>query len=112
MGDSQQVIFLVIGLALLIAMMFWPQWQARRRQQRQMAELQVGRDVMTAGGIIGKLVRLDPEANEAAIEIAPGVVIRIIPAAISRALPSAEAVNEDEENNEQTDDDTPVDDAR
>jgi len=84
--DTQQIVILVIGLVLLGALMFWPQWQARRRRQKQMAALRVGDEVMTVGGIIGKLTYLNAEANRARIEIAPGVEVRIVPAAISRPL--------------------------
>jgi preprotein translocase subunit YajC len=100
--DTQQIVILALGLVLLIALMFWPQWQARRRQQKQMAELQVGQEVMTVGGLIGKLTHLDPEANEATMEISPGIEIRLVPAAISRPLvPSAPAEEQPEESPEQ-----------
>jgi preprotein translocase subunit YajC len=97
--DTQQIVILALGLVLLIALMFWPQWQARRRQQKQMAELQVGQEVMTVGGLIGRLTRLDPEANEAAMEIAPGIEIRIVPAAISRPLVASSPAEEQPEEN-------------
>jgi preprotein translocase subunit YajC len=71
--------------------MFWPQWQARRRRQRQMAELRVGDEVMTVGGIIGKLTYFNADENRARIEIAPEVEIRVVVAAISRPLTSRDA---------------------
>lgn len=84
--ETQQVVVLAIGLVLLSVLMFWPQWQARRRRQKQMSELQVGDEVMTVGGIIGKLTYYNAEENRARIEIAPGVEIRVVLAAISRKL--------------------------
>jgi len=87
--DTQQIVILVIGLALLGALMFWPQWQARRRRQKQMAALRVGDEVITVGGIIGKLTYLNAEENRARIEIAPGVEMRVVLAAISRTLTSS-----------------------
>jgi preprotein translocase subunit YajC len=84
--ETQQVVVLAIGLVLLSVLMFWPQWQARRRRQKQMSELQVGDEVMTVGGIIGKLTYYNAEGNRARIEIAPGVEIRVVLAAISRKL--------------------------
>jgi len=53
-----------------------------------MAELNVGSEVITVGGIIGKLTYLDVEAKRARIEIADGVEMRIVLAAISRPLES------------------------
>jgi len=89
--DTQQVVILAIGLVLIGVLMFWPQWQARRRRQKQMAELRVGDEVMTVGGIIGKLTYFNADENRARIEIAPEVEIRVVVAAISRTLTSRDA---------------------
>jgi preprotein translocase subunit YajC len=68
--------------------MFLPQWQARRRKQKQMANLQVGDEVMTVGGIIGKMTYYNADENRARIEVSPGVEIQVVLAAISRTLTS------------------------
>jgi preprotein translocase YajC subunit len=87
--ETQQVVILAIGLVVLGVLMFWPQWQARRRRQKQMAELRVGDEVMTVGGIIGKLTYFNAEENRARIKIAPDVEIQVVLAAISRTLKSS-----------------------
>ena len=87
--ENQQVIILIMGLVLLGALMVWPQWQARRRQKKQLAELHEGAEVMTVSGIIGKLTYVNVEENRARIEIAPGVEIQVVLAAISRTLTSS-----------------------
>ena len=84
--ENQQIAFLVIGLILLSVFMFLPQWQARRRRQKQMNALHTGDKVMTIGGIIGKLTFLNTEEERARIEIAPGVEMDIVLTAISRTL--------------------------
>jgi preprotein translocase subunit YajC len=89
--DTQQIVILAIGLVLIGVLMFWPQWQARRRRQKQMAELRVGDEVMTVGGIIGKLTYFNADENRARIEIAPEVEIRVVVTAISRTLTSHDA---------------------
>ena len=86
--ENNQVLMLVLGLVLISALMFLPQWQARRRKQKQMANLQVGDEVMTVGGIIGKMTYLDADENRARIEVSPGVEIQVVLAAISRTLTS------------------------
>lgn len=86
--ENQQVFMLVVGLVLISVLMFWPQWQARRRKQKQMADMRVGNEVMTVGGIIGKITYFNADENRARIEIAPGVEIRVVLAAISRTLTS------------------------
>ena len=84
--DNQQIIVLVIGLLMLSVFMFLPQWQARRRRQKRIAEMQVGAEVMTVGGVIGKLTYLNPEEHRARLEIAPGVEIQVVTAALSQVL--------------------------
>jgi preprotein translocase subunit YajC len=84
--DTQQIVFMVIGLILLSAFMLWPQWQTRRRRQKQIAELRVGEEVMTVGGIIGTLTHFDTDKNRARVEIAPGVELQIVLEAIGRRL--------------------------
>ena len=87
--ETQQVVILAVGLVLLSVLMFWPQWQARRRRRKRLAELRVGDEVVTVGGLIGKLTYFSAEENRARIEIAPGVEMRVLTAAISRPLTSS-----------------------
>jgi len=83
-----QVLITVGAIAVLLVLMVLPQWQARRRRQKQMAEMGVGSEVMTIGGIIGKITYLDKEENRARIEIAPGVEIQVVLNAVSQPLES------------------------
>jgi len=89
--ENSQVLMLVLGLVLISALMFLPQWQAKRRKQKQMANLQVGDEVMTIGGIIGKMTYFDTDENRARIEVSPGVEIQVVMGAISRTLTSHDA---------------------
>jgi preprotein translocase subunit YajC len=84
--ENQQLVVLIVAFVLLGALTVWPQIQARRRRQKQMAEISVGDEVLTIGGIMGKLTYLNAEENRARIEIAPGVEMQILPAAISRRV--------------------------
>jgi len=68
---------------------FLPQWQTRRRRQKQLAEMQIGNKVMTIGGIIGTLTCVDSERQRARVEIAPGVEIHIALDGISHTLTSS-----------------------
>ena len=79
-------IYILIGLVVLSVFMFLPQWQARRRRQKQMNAIKVGEQVMTVGGVIGKLTYLDTGENRACVEIAPGVEITLVIAGISRPI--------------------------
>jgi preprotein translocase subunit YajC len=87
--ETQQIVILAVGIILLSAFTFLPQWQTRRRRQKQMKELHVGTEVMTVGGIIGTLTYVNAEEDRARLEIAPGVEIQVVLAAISRPLASS-----------------------
>jgi preprotein translocase subunit YajC len=65
-----------------------PQQQRLRAQRQLVASLGVGDEVVTAGGVVARIVRLDDQ--EAALEVAPGVVVTFLRAAISRRLEPGE----------------------
>jgi preprotein translocase subunit YajC len=88
--ENQQLLILGVGLVFLLAITVWPQWRARRQREKQRSELRVGDEVMTVGGIVGRIAQLDTEQDRASIEIAPGVEMTIALAAISRTLAPAE----------------------
>jgi len=88
--DIQQIVLLGGGLVLLLVLMVLPQWRARKRREQQKADLAVGSEVMTVGGIFGRVTQLNPGDDRVVIEVAPGVEIAIVTAAVSRTLQSSE----------------------
>ena len=87
---DQQGVIMIVAVVLLIGLMLWQQWQTRRRRQKRLAAMHIGDEVMTIGGIIGELTHLDPDGDRARIEIAPGVEVTVVLAAISRTLAPTE----------------------
>jgi len=83
---NQQMVILVVVVVAMGALMFWQQRQARRRREKLLAGLSVGDEVVTIGGIIGKLTHLDSEEGRACIEIAPSVEVWVVLAAIGHTL--------------------------
>ncbi len=63
-----------------------PNRQRQRQQQSLLASLQVGDEVMTAGGIFGTLKQIDEEDDTVTVEIAPGTDVRMLRRAISQRL--------------------------
>jgi preprotein translocase subunit YajC len=81
----------LLTVIALVFILFWvlvalPQQRARKTQENIISELKVGEQVVTVGGLVGKLTQLDIDKDMAKIEIAPGLEVRIIPAAISHPL--------------------------
>ncbi len=78
---SIAIVFILIWIVVVL-----PQNRARKVQQEVVSDLKVGDQIVTVGGIIGKLTYLNTDEDMARIEIAHGVEVRIIPAAISHPL--------------------------
>ena len=95
--EGNQTIIAVVGMVLLLGLLVLPQWQARRRQKKQMESIEVGREIMTIGGIIGKVTFIDRDENRARIEVSPGVEIEFLASAISRPLVPVEPPEEESE---------------
>ena len=75
-------LFIMIAIFALVYVFFLrPRQQRLRQQQTQTRQLSVGDEVMSAGGIFGRVVALD--ADEVEVEVSPGVVMTFTRKAIS-----------------------------
>jgi preprotein translocase subunit YajC len=88
-------LLLPILLILMYLMLLRPQQQRLKNQRQLVASLDVGDDIVTAGGIIGRIVELSDE--RATVEVADGVTIDFLRAAISRKIDDGYAVGQDDE---------------
>src|ERR1700730_11898415 len=75
-------LLLPILLILMYLVLLRPQQQRLRSQRQLVASIDVGDEIITAGGIIGRIVALTDDT--ASIEVADGVVIDFLRAAVSR----------------------------
>jgi preprotein translocase subunit YajC len=87
-GGNQLPILPLVGIALLFWLLFI---RPAQRRQRELAGLQgslsVGDDVMTTSGIFGTVRGIDDEAIS--LEVADGVTLRVVRAAIGSVGRSA-----------------------
>ena len=94
MGEAgSQFIFLGLLLAIFYFMLIRPQKRRVQAHQQLVRSIAVGDEVVTAGGILGTVKALRDDELE--IEIAPGIVIRILKTSISRKLTEDEPDEED-----------------
>jgi preprotein translocase subunit YajC len=83
----------LVLLALMWVLLVRPQQQRVRRQRELIASLEVGDEVVTAGGVVGQVVGL--EEDEVRLEVARGVTMRFVRLAVSsRVEPTTETVEE------------------
>lgn len=91
-------IFLIVIIVVMFGMMFWQSKKAKQQQAERQdfrANLQSGTEVITIGGVIGKVVSVDTEYEEIVID-SEGSQIRFGFNAISREYVRPAYVHDDE----------------
>lgn len=90
--------FLIVIIVVMFGMMFWQSKKAKQQQAERQdfrANLQPGIEVITIGGVIGKVVSVDTEYEEIVID-SEGSQIRFGFNAISREYVRPAYVHDDE----------------
>jgi len=75
---------LVITFALMWVLFILPQQRRVKAHQALVRSVGVGDEIVTAGGVYGRITFLDDEAVR--LEVSPGVELRVARGAISRKL--------------------------
>lgn len=83
--DYTMIIFLVAMIAIFYFLIIRPQSKRRKEQAALMAGLSVGDEVVSIGGIMGEITKVDE--NYAFVRVADKVELRFQKAAISSTLP-------------------------
>lgn len=82
-------IFILVLLALMWFMLIRPQRRRQVEAQRMLQTIEVGKEIVTAGGVYGTITAVDDD--EVRVRIADGVEIRLAKRAV------AGVISEDEE---------------
>ncbi|HVS84600.1 MAG TPA: preprotein translocase subunit YajC [Gaiellaceae bacterium] len=72
---------MIVAFAFLWFVLVRPQKRRQVAQQQMLSELKVGDEVLTAGGLYGRVTRLDDDV--VGVEAAPGLELRIARRAIA-----------------------------
>lgn len=92
------ILFLVVLIIVMFGMMFWQSKKAKQQQAERQdfrSNLQPGTEVITIGGIIGKVVSVDTEYEEIVVD-SEGSQLRFGFNAISREYVRPAYVHDDE----------------
>lgn len=84
-----QFIPLILIFGIMYFLLIRPQQQKMKQHQNMVAALRRGDQVVTQGGIIGKVSKVKDDA-ELEIEIADGVKVRVVRATIAQVLNKTE----------------------
>ncbi|MCZ4262166.1 MAG: preprotein translocase subunit YajC [Limimaricola soesokkakensis] len=83
-----------IPLILIFAIMWFflirPQQKKLKEHQKMVAALRRGDQVITQGGVIGKVVKVRDDSNEIEVEIAQGVNVRVVRSTIATVTSKTE----------------------
>ena len=77
-------IFLIVLLALVWLLLIRPRQRAMKTQRAQLQELEVGDEILTAGGLYGFVRGID--GDEFRVELAPGLEVRMARRAVATIL--------------------------
>lgn len=86
-GSSYTLLIIVVVFAVVYFAFIRPRNQKARQSQARNRKVAVGDEVMSAGGIYGRVVAVDDDAVE--VEVSPGVVLTFLPRAVSLRQPSS-----------------------
>jgi preprotein translocase subunit YajC len=100
---------MALGFGAYWSLVLFPRQRDFKKRQDMARTLVEGDEVITAGGMIGKVLEIDSENGVAIVEIASGVKTRVLIAALlQRYDPEEIAQNANQGRKQQTDPDAPV----
>ena len=77
MDAAGQFIPLILIFGIMYFLLIRPQQKKMKEQQNMVSSLRRGDQVVTQGGLIGKVVKVK-ENNELEVELAEGVKVRVV----------------------------------
>jgi preprotein translocase subunit YajC len=75
-------VILLLGMGAYWSMVLYPRQRDFQKRQRFVRTLVEGDEVITAGGIVGRVIDLEAEQGIARVELAEGVVVRMVSASL------------------------------
>lgn len=89
MGGIEQFIPLILIFAIMYFLLIRPQQKKVKEHQAMVAALRRGDQVVTQGGLIGKVVKVKDD-GEVEVEIADGVKVRVVQSTIATVVSKTE----------------------
>ena len=86
-GGMEMVIMLLVFGLVFYFMIYRPQAKRVKEQKGLMAQLSKGDEVLTQGGVVGKIVKVSDEKDFIVVSIAEGTDITVQKGAVTAVLP-------------------------
>lgn len=91
----QGYVFILVLLALMWFMLIRPQRRRQLEAQKMMNSLEVGKEIVTAGGLYGTIRAI--QDDEVRVEVADGVEVRLAKRAVAAVVSDQEPIVEEAE---------------
>ena len=83
MGEFLLVgIVMILGMGAYWALVLYPRQRSFSKRQKLVQALEIGQEVITYGGFIGRIVSVDADKGTSMVELADGVTVKMINAAV------------------------------
>ena len=105
LGAMGQFLPLILIFVVFYFLLIRPQQKKQKAHREMLSSLRRGDRVVTAGGIVGTIIRVVGD-TELAIEIAEGVRVRVMRGMISDVMARTEARDSDDDDGDDADEDT------
>ena len=89
-GAIAQFLPLILIFGIMYFLLIRPQQKKLKEHQAMVAALRRGDQVVTQGGILGKVTKVKDDANEIEVEISKGVTIRVVQSTIAQVINKTE----------------------
>uniref|UniRef100_UPI0040486890 preprotein translocase subunit YajC n=2 Tax=Yoonia sp. TaxID=2212373 RepID=UPI0040486890 len=90
MQGIQSLIPLILIFGIMYFLLIRPQQKKLKDHQRMVEALRRGDQIITQGGIMGKVVKVKDDSNEVEVEIASGVNVRVVRSTIATVVNKTE----------------------
>lgn len=91
-GSFISFVPIILIFAIMYFLMIRPQQRKVKEHRAMVDALRRGDQVVTSGGLIGKVTKVDDTKGEVEVEIAPNVKVRVVRATISSVISKTEPV--------------------
>ena len=89
-GAIAQFLPLILIFAIMYFLLIRPQQKKMKQHQAMVEAVRRGDQVVTQGGLIGKVAKVKEGENEIEVEIAEGVKVRVVKSTIAQVLNKTE----------------------
>jgi preprotein translocase subunit YajC len=87
------LIMLLLIFGIMYFLLIRPQQKKLKQHAAMLESLRRGDQIITQGGVVGKVVKVKDEANEVEVEIAKGVNVRVVKSTITTVMNKTEPAN-------------------